>query len=131
MTNKIGAEKEYRDRLAEGKFGLQICLSCEKYAFFPRVVCPSCGGISLKWKEATGRGGVYSTTVVRRRQEEGGDFNVSIIELEEGPRMLSRVEGVAPAAVKIGMLVIARILDSKGGPLVIFVPEGKSNERVS
>jgi len=124
MTNTVGAEQEFRDRLAEGKFGVQSCQSCNAYVFFPRVVCPECGGISLQWCETQGMGVVYSTTVVRRSDRSGGNYNIAIVELDDGPRMMSRVEGIAPEAVKIGLRVTARIVDKAGTPVVMFTPEG-------
>ncbi len=66
---------------------------------------------------------MYSTTTVRRKPEAGGDYDVSLIDLAEGVRMMSRVEGVPPAEVKIGMRVRAKIIDNKGAGLVVFAPE--------
>jgi hypothetical protein len=48
---------------------------------------------------------------VRRKPADGGDYNVCLVDLAEGPRMLSRVAGVAPEEVRIGMAVKARIAD--------------------
>ena len=66
---------------------------------------------------------VYSTTTVRRKPEAGGDYDVSLIDLDEGVRMMSRVEGVPPAEVKIGMRVRAKVVDNKGAGLVVFAAE--------
>jgi Predicted nucleic-acid-binding protein containing a Zn-ribbon len=68
----------------------------------------------------SGLGTVYSTTIVRRKAEDGGDYNVALIDLKEGVRMMSRVEGISPEAVAIGMSVQARIIDDQGGKLVVF-----------
>jgi uncharacterized OB-fold protein len=75
----------------------------------------------------SGQGQVYSTTIVRRRPDRGGDYNVAIIELVEGARMMSRVEGIAPEKVKIGMDVIAKIIGSpEEEPMIVFVPQVRS-----
>jgi uncharacterized OB-fold protein len=66
---------------------------------------------------------VYATTVVRRKPEQGGNYNVAVVQLEEGPRMMSRVEGIAPEQVRIDLRVVARLVEGDGGPLVVFVPE--------
>jgi hypothetical protein len=79
--------------------------------FYPRVLCPHCGSERLEWVAPSGRGTVYSTTIVRRKPADGGDYNVCLVDLAEGPRMLSRVAGVAPEEVRIGMAVKARIAD--------------------
>ena len=71
---------------------------------------------------ASGRGTVYAATTVRRRPAQGGDYNVSLVDLEEGVRMMSRVEGVEPSAVRIGMDVDAGIDASRERPIVIFRP---------
>lgn len=55
------------------------------------------------WRLAEGTGTVYSTTVVHRAGEE--PYDVSLIELDEGVRLMSRVEGLAPGEVRIGMRV--------------------------
>ena len=118
-----GAEARYQAQLNEGRFLIQCCDGCSRHVFYPRVVCPHCGGDSLAWVEPKGTGVVYSTTTVRRKPDAGGDYDVSLIDLDEGVRMMSRVEGVSPADVKIGMRVRAKIIDNKGAGLVVFTAE--------
>lgn len=113
-----GPEKIYQDKLAQGVFEIQRCTTCSKHVFYPRVLCPHCGGDQLEWKPPSGRGTVYSTTVVRRKEADGGDYNVALIDLDEGPRMMSRVVTVQPSAVRIGMAVQARVSDG----VVEFTP---------
>jgi uncharacterized protein len=64
---------------------------------------------------------VYSVTVVRKRPPEQ-DYNVALIDLQEGPRMMSRVEGIAPADVRIGMQVQAKVVQQDEQPLLVFEP---------
>lgn len=118
-----GAAARYQAQLNEGLFVIQRCNDCDKYVFYPRVVCPHCGGASLAWVQPKGTGAVYSTTTVRRKPEAGGDYDVSLIDLDEGVRMMSRVEGMAPTEVKIGMRVRAKVVDNKGTGLVVFTTE--------
>jgi uncharacterized protein len=117
-------DKHFRDSLRSGKFRLQRCAACQKHVFFPRVLCPYCGDVELEWRDVSGQGTVYSTTVVRRKPDEGGDFNIVLVDLAEGPRLMSRVEGVAPTAVKIGMAVQARIDRAGQDAFLVFVPAG-------
>ena len=64
----------------------------------------------------------------RRRPDRGGDYNLAIVELEEGPRMTSRVEGIDPDKVAIGMALTCAIHDEGAmGPYVVFHP-AKSGE---
>jgi len=118
MSPPSGPEKQYLDKLAAGHFEIQKCAGCGKHVFYPRVLCPHCGSERLDWVAPSGRGTVYSTTIVRRKPADGGDYNVCLVDLAEGPRMMSRVASVAPDQVKIGMVVQARIAEG----LVEFIP---------
>jgi len=118
MATPSGPEKRYLDALAAGRFEIQKCSACGKHVFYPRVLCPHCGAGDLGWAAASGRGTVYSTTVVRRKPADGGDYNVCLVDLAEGVRMMSRVVSVPPGSVNIGMSVKARIAEG----LVEFLP---------
>jgi uncharacterized OB-fold protein len=122
-----GPDEVFRRNLADGRFVIQSCKACLEHIFYPRSLCPHCGMAELVTVEASGRGVVYATTVNRRRTEAGGPLNVALIQLEEGPRMMSRVEGVAPEDVAIGMHVTAEIREHAEGPLLVFTPTGTSN----
>lgn len=111
--------------LEQGEIRLQVCRSCARQVFYPRVLCPHCGGAELDWRPISGLATVYSSTTVRQRAERGGDYNVAIVELAEGARMMSRVEGIAPDQVRIGMAVRAEIAATDDGPLVVFRPSGE------
>jgi len=118
MATPPGPEKRYLDALAAGRFEIQKCSACGRHVFYPRVLCPHCGTGDFGWVAASGRGTVYATTVVRRKPADGGDYNVCLVDLAEGVRMMSRVVSVPPGDVKIGMAVQARIADG----LVEFTP---------
>ena len=110
----------FQQALAKGLFLIQQCKECGRHVFYPRAVCPHCGEPELKWVEATGRGVVHSTSVVHQKPEAGGDYNVSVIELDEGPRLMSRVMDVDPDKVKVGMIVSAHIGLIDGHDTVVF-----------
>jgi uncharacterized OB-fold protein len=112
-------DAEFRAFLVEGRFMVQRSKSSGVHVFYPRAVAPGTGARDLEWVPASGRGVVYSTTVVRKKPPEPS-YNVALIDLAEGPRMMSRVEGLDPAAVAIGMAVQARIVDQDGEPVVVF-----------
>lgn len=119
-----GADLQYRTALDRGQFLIQHCAACDRAVFFPRMLCPHCGSLELQWVAPTGAGIVYSTTVVRRKAEAGGDYNVALIDLQEGVRVMSRVEGLPAADVRIGMKVQARVDQVDGHGLLIFTPQG-------
>ena len=122
MTHEIlHPDADYRAHLAAGRFMLQRSRSSGAFVFHPRVAEPGSGATDLEWVEASGRGNVYSSTTVRCKPP-AADYNVALIDLAEGPRMMSRVLGIACVDVKIGMPVRARIELDNDQPLVVFDP---------
>ncbi|MEM7500300.1 MAG: OB-fold domain-containing protein [Pseudomonadota bacterium] len=120
-----GPEARFRAYLAEGKFMIQRSAGSGEHVFYPRTLAPGTGAQDLEWVEPSGMGTVYATTCTRQRPEKGGDYNISLVDLDEGPRMMTRVEGVAADAVTIGMRVKARIAEIGGEPNIVFdVVEG-------
>ena len=111
----MGPEAEYRDFLREGRFMIQRSRSTGRHVFYPRVAVPGTGEQDLDWVEASGGGTVYAITVNRGRE---GSSNLALVDLDEGPRMMTRIEGVE--TVPIGTKVQARIIDEAGAPLVVF-----------
>ena len=122
MQDAKGPDQLFQRALAEGELLLPKCDDCGASHFFPRVLCPHCHGAAISWKQATGKGRVYTTTVVRRSQNRGGDYNVCMVELQEGVRMMSRVEDIAPGEVAIDMAVPALVGEAEGVPAVLFKP---------
>ena len=105
----------YQEYLENNKFCIQHCNECRNFLFYPRLCCPHCTSVDLEWREASGNGTIYAVSIVRQRPEKGGDHNVVLIDLEEGPRMMSRVDGMPNEDVKIGMKVKASIsVDTTG-----------------
>ena len=96
---------------------------CYPAVFFPRLICPYSGSEKLEWRVSKGRGTVYATTIVH--PAEGAPFNVALVDCDEGFRLMSRVEDVAPDAVKIGMRVKFRVHKPGGenDPIPVFTPE--------
>ncbi len=89
----------------------------------PRAIVPGSGLTEVTWVAASGRGTVYAATTVHKRPPETS-YNVALIDLAEGPRMMSRVEGIDPAAVRIGLAVIAHIrTPADGDAYVVFEPD--------
>ena len=118
----VGPDAIFRERLRAGRVEMQACDSCGHVCFPPRTHCASCGAQALSWFAIAGTGIVYATTVVRQRRDHGPDYNVALIDLTEGARMMSRVEGIPPTQVRIGMPVRAQVKTADGDPLIVFVP---------
>lgn len=117
------AELQFSTFLREGRFMLPK--GPDGCFFPPRAASPGTGA-PFEWVEASGLAVVYSTTTVRPKPP-AAPYNVCLVDLEEGCRMMSRVEGVVPEEVHIGMRVRARIESTDGGPVIVFEPmEGLS-----
>jgi uncharacterized OB-fold protein len=116
-----GIAARHQAALKEGRILIQRCGDCSRHVYYPRELCPHCGSGALDFVAPAGTGTVYSVTTVRRKPEAGGDLNVSLVDLDEGVRLMGRVEGLAPDAVRIGQRVQARVLQREGADaLVVF-----------
>lgn len=93
----------YVAHLHAGELAYQYSPVAGRPVFFPRVRCPYSGEDCLEWRISKGLGTVYSTSVLYPR--EGAPYNVVLVDLDEGFRLMSRVTGVDPAAVQIGQRV--------------------------
>jgi uncharacterized OB-fold protein len=123
-----GSIAQYLKFLTEGTFKLQRSRSSGQYVYYPRAFAAGLASDDIEWVDVSGKGTVYSSTIVRRPEKYGGDYNTALVELDEGPRMLTRVLGVPADAVQIGMRVTARIEapaweKNSTQPLVVFYPE--------
>ena len=110
----------YLEHLKKGELAYQVTASGEA-VFYPRAVAPVTGS-DLSWRISKGLGTVYSTTVVHYRDEQ--PLNVALIDMDEGFRLMSRVEDIDPMQVKIGMRVKFRVHpgEPKQHPYPVFTP---------
>lgn len=94
----------------QGKLLLQYCDACRQYQFYPRLYCMHCGSQHTRWAETSGRGVVYSYTIIRQNKtpefRDEVPYNVALIQLEEGPRMMSNVIDIAPGDLRVDLPVI-------------------------
>lgn len=95
--------------LKEGKLLLQHCQDCQHIQYYHQAICRECLGENLLEKEASGKGSVYSYSVVYRAPgpafKDDTPYAVVLIELEEGPRMISSMVDVAVEDVGFDMKV--------------------------
>jgi len=95
----------------QGELAYQVCTDgpdAGKPVFFPRLVAPGTGSANLEWRISTGFGTVYATTTLYPRNKD--PYDVSMIDLDEGFRMMGRVESIDPEDVRIGMRVQVRMI---------------------
>lgn len=112
----------YIAHLERGELAYQFSPSLNAAVFYPRVIAPGTGAADLEWRVSKGLGTVYATTVVHPQQ--GTPYNVALIDVDEGFRMMSRVEDITPRDVKIGMRVKFRAHPAEGDepPYPVFAP---------
>ena len=121
MSDKnTGVLVQHQAALAEGRFLIQKCGDCGQHIYFPREICPHCGSDAVQFVSPSGQGTVYAVTTVRRKPADGGDYNVSLVDLDEGPRLMSRVDNLKPDDVKIGQRVTARVVVADDKGVVVF-----------
>jgi uncharacterized protein len=111
----------YLDHLSRGELAYQFSPAAGRAVFYPRVTCPFTGS-ELEWRISKGLGTVYATTVVH--PADGKPFNVALVDCDEGFRLMSRVEDIAPEQVRIGQRVRFRVHRPGGEdePYPVFVP---------
>lgn len=117
----IKPEHDFKQFLQEGRFMLLRSKETGGYIFYPRVLEPKTGSTDLEWVPASGDATVYAVTVIRKRTLEES-YNVVLVDLAEGPRMMARVDGVPFDQIKIGMKVKAKVIREADQPLVVFEP---------
>ena len=115
--------RPYWDGCGEGILRLQQCLECSRFQFYPRIICSHCGSSQLHWQVASGRGVIASFTIVQRGISAAypAPYVVALIDLEEGPRMMSQVIDPDPRRLHIGAPVdVAFESWSEGIKLPVF-----------
>ncbi len=94
---------------ADHRFTFQQCRACGRKQFPPRIACTACHASEFDWTDASGRGTIYSFTIVHRAPLESFKddvpYVIAIVELEEGVRAMMNLRDVDPASVRIGMKV--------------------------
>lgn len=113
-------------RLRAQRYRLEgsACGGCARVYFPPREVCPDCGSEDLEVRRLSGRGEIFSYTVLHRGPEsfDGGvPYSVGLIDLVEGPRITAMITDIDPERVEIGMPVemVIRVANTEGerGPI--------------
>lgn len=116
-----GPEAIWWRALEDGRFLIQRSRSSGSYSFPPRVLEPGTGACDLEWVEASGAGAVYSATVIYPKPP-AKPYNVVLVDLDEGPRLMSTIAGQAAGPIRIGMRVTARVDRSGARPILLFDP---------
>ena len=95
--------RRYWDGCKQHELWLPFCLHCQKHFFYPRRFCPSCFGWDVEWRQVSGRGKLYTYSIQYRPQGPGFEppYVTAIVQLDEGPRMMTNLVGIEPDPEKI------------------------------
>lgn len=104
--------KPYWDALKEHRLLIQRCKECQRAYFYPRPFCPRCFSFNVEWFEASGRGKLYSFVINHRPAPGFGPepYVIAVVELDEGPRMMTNLVDVEPDPDKISCDMPVRIV---------------------
>lgn len=119
--------EEFYSFAREGKLCIQKCGGCGTMHHIPRERCADCGSFDLFWAQCSGKGTLFSWTETSTPPLpsllEDVPFIVALIELEEGPRIISRLIGVASHDLEVGQAFQAKMeLLNPDFTLVVFEP---------
>jgi len=117
----------YWSAAREGRLVVQRCESCGRHQLYGRALCKFCGG-EVSWVDASGKGTVATFTVIRQNYSrpfrDWIPYVVALVDLEEGPRVMTNIVGCEPDDVAIGMRVLARFEEvSEDAGIALFEPE--------
>jgi uncharacterized OB-fold protein len=119
----------YWAALARRELTVQLCGRCGHRNFYPRLSCPVCGSRQLSWTPCTGRARLHSFVINHFPApgfEDEVPYVIAIVELEEGPRMMTNLRGVPadPAHLAVDMPLEVVFESRDGLTLPMFQPAG-------
>jgi uncharacterized OB-fold protein len=113
------------DAAADQRLVAQRCGECGRLRHPPRPMCPTCHSLAIEVVPLSGRGTLYSYSVLHHPQHPAFDYPVlaALVDLDEGVRLVSNLTGVAPADIRIGMALEVDFEAREGGTFVpVFRP---------
>jgi uncharacterized OB-fold protein len=107
---------------------LQRCSGCGTFRFPVTPLCPACRSFDFDWAPCSGRGTIYSYTVVHHQTHPAFPvpYTIVLVELEEGPRLIGQLHGAPGAAISIDALARVEWEDVPNQPLPVWIVEGDS-----
>ncbi|HKF74831.1 MAG TPA: Zn-ribbon domain-containing OB-fold protein [Candidatus Dormibacteraeota bacterium] len=119
----------YWDGARAGELRIQRCTACGDHYFYPRPLCPRCGSEAVEWVTASGRATLHSYVINHRPApgfENEAPYAIAIVQLEEGPRMMTNLVGVqaTPEQLVLDMALEVAFQDREGTCIPVFRPAG-------
>ena len=123
MTTSVNplTSHQYWESLRTQGFCLPQCQACKEFHFYLRPACPACGSLNIQAVVTSGRGNVYSFSIVYRAPspafEKDVPYVVAIVATDEGPHLMTRLIKVKPEEVTVGMRVMVNGWRTRGEPV--------------
>ena len=117
------------DATADGRLLIARCGSCHEAHYYPRPFCPRCGGDDVAWEQASGQATLYTWSVVHSNDLPPFNAKVpyvaAVVDLAEGPRMMTNVVGCEPGDLTVGMALRVTFEELEDGyHIPVFEPVG-------
>jgi uncharacterized protein len=108
------------DAAQQGRFTIPVCTACGKPHWYPRAICPFCDDGKVEWRDASGKGTIYTFSVMRRAKEP---YAIAYVTLAEGPTMMTNIVDCDFDNLRIGQPVTVVFAETENGPPVpMFKP---------
>ena len=116
--------KRFWEAAAQGQLLVKKCLSCGEIHYYPRALCPFCGSDRTDWQTASGRGTVYSWSVMRRAETP---YAIAYVTLDEGVTMMTNIVDCDFDRIRVGDAVELSFVKSENGYMLpMFKPIARS-----
>jgi uncharacterized OB-fold protein len=124
----------YWEAANRGELRIQRCNACGRHYFYPRTACPHCGSTDVAWVTVSGRGRLHTYVINHRPApgfEDEAPYAIAVVELDEGPRMMANIAGVAntPEQLELDMPLDVTF-EPRGEQMVpVFTPGARPGAR--
>jgi uncharacterized OB-fold protein len=109
VPHPVGLNAEFYAYCAAGELRFQRCGSCGAWRHPPRYRCGACGSGDWSWERSSGRGRIFSWTVTHQLLDPAYadelPYAIVVVELDEGPRLVGNLRGLAPASLRLDLPV--------------------------
>lgn len=117
--------RPFWEAAARNCFLLPVCEACGSAHWYPRMICPLCRSKDVRWKPASGKGRLYSYSILRRGAQP---YVLAYVTLDAGPTMLTNVVDCAFEQLRVGLSVEVTFVAAENGSAVpMFKPCGGSS----
>ena len=110
-TTNLETER-YWAAAKDGQLLIKTCNACGEAHYYPREICPHCGSTDTEWREASGKGVIYSYSVMRRAEIP---YVIAYVTLAEGVTMMTNIVDSEFDAIAIGKAVEVTFRETEGG----------------